>query len=129
MGNRQWAIVSRSPHCPLLIAATEGHMGARHPLVIVNTGNGKGKSTAAFGVVMRAWGRGWTWTSKDLDQTAELAREGWRLAQPYLTSGDYDLVVLDELTYAFKFGWVPLGEVLEALRNRHERTHVIITGR
>jgi cob(I)alamin adenosyltransferase len=139
-------------------------MGARHPLVIVNTGNGKGKSTAAFGVVFRAWGRGWkiavlqfvksqtnnygerraakklgiewhalgdgwTWTSKDLDRTAELAREGWQRAQPYLTSGEWDLVVLDELTYTMKFGWIPVEEVVEALRTRHERTHVIVTGR
>lgn len=139
-------------------------MGARHPLVIVNTGNGKGKSTAAFGVVFRAWGRGWnvavlqfvksqtnnygerraakklgiewhalgdgwTWTSKDLDRTAEMAREGWVRAQPYLSSGEWDLVVLDELTYTMKFGWIAVEEIVEALRGRHERTHVIITGR
>jgi cob(I)alamin adenosyltransferase len=139
-------------------------MGARQPLVIVNTGNGKGKSTAAFGVVFRAWGRGWkiavlqfvksqtnnygerraakklgiewhalgdgwTWTSKDLDKTAELAREGWERAKPYLASGEWDLVVLDELTYTFKYGWLAVEEVVETLRARHERTHVIITGR
>ena len=42
---------------------------------------------------------------------------------------DYDLVVLDELTYTMKFDWIPVEDVLAALRSRHERTHVIITGR
>ena len=31
----------------------------RHPLVLLNTGHGKGKTSAALGVTMRAWGRGW----------------------------------------------------------------------
>jgi cob(I)alamin adenosyltransferase len=54
---------------------------------------------------------------------------GQQRAQPYLTSGEWDLVVLDELTYTMKFGWIPVEEVVEALRSRHERTHVIVTGR
>jgi cob(I)alamin adenosyltransferase len=132
--------------------------------VIVYTGNGKGKSTAAFGMLFRAWGRGWTvavlqfvksstnnygerraarklgiewqamgdgwtWTSKDIDRTAEMAREGWEKAKPFLSSGEYDLVILDELTYTMKFGWLPVEEVIAALRDRHERTSVVITGR
>ena len=133
-------------------------------LVVVNTGNGKGKTTAALGVLLRAWGRdmlvimlqfikhtgarfgehraaqkmgveirglgdGFTWRSKDMEQTAALAREQWRICQDVIRSGQYDIVVLDELTYPMAYGWVPVEEVLQTLRERPEHTHVIITGR
>jgi cob(I)alamin adenosyltransferase len=136
----------------------------RHSLVILNTGKGKGKSTAAFGLVLRAWGRGWkiavlqylksatnnygerraarklgiewipmgdgwTWTSKDLDRTAEMARACWERSSAMLASGEYDLIVLDELTYALHFGWIPMETVLQGLRDRHSRTFAVITGR
>jgi len=137
----------------------------RHGLVIVNTGDGKGKTTAALGVLLRAWGRGWntcviqfikqetgrwgevkaaaklgiewhsmgdgfTWESKDLDKTTEKVRAAWSLAQEKIAGGAYDLVILDEMTYAFQFGWLDLHEVIVWLRdNRPPAVHVIITGR
>ncbi len=133
-------------------------------LVIVNTGNGKGKTTAALGVLMRAWGRGmrvimfqfikhrsanwgesraarkmgvdivplgsgFTWLSKDLEYDRRLAQEGWQRCRAAIASEEYDIVILDEITYCFTYGWLDLDEVLTVLRHRPPRQHVIITGR
>jgi cob(I)alamin adenosyltransferase len=134
-------------------------------LLIVNTGDGKGKTTAALGMVLRAWGRdfricviqfvkaetgGWgeikaakklgiewhatgdsfTWTSKDMDETTARALHGWEIAKEKIASNQYDLIVLDEFTYALHFGWLDTGEVLEWLRlNRPPSLHLVITGR
>ena len=132
--------------------------------MVVNTGHGKGKTTAALGVVLRAWGRGmrviiiqfvktrtgnygenraakklgiemipmgegFTWLSKDIEKDKATAREAWELARQKICSGEYDLVVLDELTYPLTYGWIPVEEVIDVLRQRPEGLHVIITGR
>jgi cob(I)alamin adenosyltransferase len=132
--------------------------------VLLNTGDGKGKSSAAFGVMGRAWARGWrvavvqfvkggkwktgerklaehlgiewhtlgdgfTWESTDLEQTAARGRHAWEVAAGLLASGELDLLILDELTYAVHYGWVPVEDVVGALRARPERTNVIVTGR
>jgi cob(I)alamin adenosyltransferase len=139
-------------------------MSQRKGLLIVNTGDGKGKTTAALGLLLRAWGRGWkicmyqfvkagtgkwgeiraakkigveiipmgdgfTWDSKDMEKTAALARECWEVARARIDSGEYDIVFLDEMTYAFKFGWIDVNEAVDALRNRPPQVHVVITGR
>ncbi|HLG92420.1 MAG TPA: cob(I)yrinic acid a,c-diamide adenosyltransferase [Acidimicrobiales bacterium] len=139
-------------------------MARAESLVLVNTGHGKGKSSAAFGVMGRAWARGWrvavvqfvkggkwkvgerkladhlgiewhtlgdgfTWESEDLDETAARGRHAWQVARQKLGSGDYDLVILDELTYAVSYGWVPVEEVVEGIRGRAARTNVVVTGR
>ncbi|NWJ45530.1 MAG: cob(I)yrinic acid a,c-diamide adenosyltransferase [Chloroflexi bacterium] len=136
----------------------------RKNLVLVNTGIGKGKTTAAFGMLVRAWGQGmdvcmlqfikaktanwgeekaarkidiemiqlgdgFTWLSEDIEKDKELARTGWKLCKEKILSGKYDLIVLDELTYILKYGWLDWNEVKETLDNRPNRTHVAITGR
>ncbi|MFN2555817.1 MAG: cob(I)yrinic acid a,c-diamide adenosyltransferase [Nitriliruptorales bacterium] len=135
------------------------------PLLVVHTGQGKGKSTAAFGLMLRAWnqgwrigvfqfiksgkwkvgeeaaaralgnidwfkmGDGWTWTSRDLEDSAELAREGWEEVKRCLIDQRYEFLLLDEFTYPMKFGWVATPDVVTALVTRPGFQHVVITGR
>ncbi len=134
-------------------------------LVIVNTGDGKGKTTAALGMLMRArgqdlhvcmiqfvkaetgnWGEfksaealgiewhkmgdGFTWTSKDMDETIARARHGWQIAQEKIASGEYDLIVLDEFTYTMHFEWLITQKVIAWLKaNKPPELHLVITGR
>jgi cob(I)alamin adenosyltransferase len=134
-------------------------------LLIVNTGNGKGKTTAALGILLRARGRkmrvggvqffkhananfgelralrelgveltpmgdGFTWTSRDIDETQAKAVHGWATAQQHITSGDYDVFLLDEFTYLLSYGWLDAEEVVAWLQaNKPPLLHLIITGR
>lgn len=133
-------------------------------LIIVNTGHGKGKSTAAFGMMIRAvacdwkvgvvqfvksgdwnvgeekigrrlgvdWltlGEGFTWDSKNLENDQATGALAWAQAHKLLTSGDYDLLIFDELTYPLNWKWIATEPVLNALVNRPRNVHVVITGR
>lgn len=141
------------------------------PLILVNTGHGKGKSSSSFGVLMRAWnqgwdcgvyqfmksgrwkvgekvaalaladsgkggtirwfeaGDGWSWTSRDIEESADLAREGWEEVKRRLADETYDFLLLDEITYPMTFGWIDTEEVVAALRDRPGHQHVFLTGR
>jgi cob(I)alamin adenosyltransferase len=133
-------------------------------LLLVLTGNGKGKSSSAFGMVARAlghgmrvgvaqfikgrddtgeeaffrrqpevtWrvlGEGFTWETQNLERDIETARRGWDVVKQMLADKSLGLVVLDELTYPLKYGWLDLDTVLADLDARPSMQHVVITGR
>jgi cob(I)alamin adenosyltransferase len=133
-------------------------------VLVINTGNGKGKSSAAFGVVARAlghgqkvgvvqfvkgrsdtgeeaffrqqpgvqWhvgGEGFTWETQDKDRDAKAAQAAWEVACDHLRNPEIGLLVLDEMTYAFKYGWLDLEAIIPELLARPGMQHVIITGR
>ena len=136
-------------------------------LLIVHTGNGKGKTTAALGLLMRAAGRGlnccmiqfmksrndrygehvaadklgievhtmgdgFTWDTKNPEQDRQTARNTWQLCVEKLRSGNYDLIVFDELVYVLSYQMLPVEEVLKefrAVRESQPTLHIIVTGR
>lgn len=138
--------------------------GQRRGLVIINTGHGKGKTTAALGLMVRAHGRGlrtrlfqfikhegakfgehralealgvpfeglgdgFSWRSQDLERSKAIAQEGWEAAKAAILRSEYDLVVLDEITYPINWGWIDLHDVLWTLKERDLKMHVVLTGR
>ncbi|PZS23069.1 MAG: hypothetical protein DLM54_01885 [Acidimicrobiales bacterium] len=62
-------------------------------------------------------------------ETAAKGRHAWEVARSMLASGEWDLLILDELTYAVKYGWVPVAEVVAGISDRAPKTNVVVTGR
>ena len=134
-------------------------------LLIVHTGLGKGKSTAAFGMVLRCighgmrvgivqfvkgvWtsgertvlerfpdqvtikvlGEGFTWDTQDRQRDIRAARQAWDAGTAMLADPRYHLVILDELNIVLRYDYLPLDEVLDALRAKRRDLHVVVTGR
>ena len=136
-------------------------------LLIVHTGDGKGKTTCALGLMMRAAGRGlnccmiqfmksrndrygehesaeklgievhtmgdgFTWDTKDPERDRATARATWDLCVEKMGTGDYDMLVFDELVYVLSYHMLPLEEVLaklRAVRAAQPALHVVVTGR
>jgi len=140
---------------------------SRRGLLLINTGPGKGKTTAAMGTALRAVGNGMrvlmlqflkgSWHYGELDavrafggnfvlkqmgrgfvkvggaetdpEDVRLVEAAWAEAAAAINSGDWDMVILDEINYAIGYGMLDPGMVAETLRNRPEMVHVILTGR
>ena len=96
-----------------------------------NTGARFGEHRAAgrLDIPIEALGDGFTWLSKDMDRTAALAVEQWERCKDAILTGEEDIIVLDEFTYAMHYGWVPVTDVVDTLKRRRDTLHVIITGR
>jgi cob(I)alamin adenosyltransferase len=139
----------------------------RKGLIMVNTGPGKGKTTAAMGTALRAVGNGMrvlmlqfikgSWHYGELDavkafgdrwvmkqmgrgfvkvggaetdpEDVRLVQEAWAEAEKAILSGEWDLVVLDEINYAISYGMLDANKVVETLKRKPEMVHVILTGR
>ncbi|GHE89041.1 cob(I)yrinic acid a,c-diamide adenosyltransferase [Thalassotalea profundi] len=133
-------------------------------VLLVITGNGKGKSTSGFGTILRAlghglkpgivqfikgtkWecgelnilkqfpiqhyvmGTGFTWETQDKATDIAAAKMAWEKSKLMLSDPTIDIVLLDEMTYMVKYGYIDLDEIIETLNNRPKMQHVLITGR
>ena len=135
-------------------------------LIIVHTGKGKGKSSAAFGMIFRCiahdmkcavvqfikggmdtgernlifanfpelcefhtMGEGFTWETQDKERDIAAAKAAFAKGREMMESGDYDLVVLDEINIAMRYDYLSTEEVIAALDARDPRTGVVLTGR
>ena len=134
-------------------------------LLIVHTGKGKGKTTAAMGMavrcighgmkvgivqfvkgvwdtgerrvlaqfpelcVMRAMGEGFTWDTQDLNRDRAAARRAFEVAREMIADSSFRMVILDELNIVLRYGYLPLDEVVAALKDRPRDLHVVVTGR
>lgn len=136
-------------------------------LIVVYTGPGKGKTTAALGLGLRAVGAGLrvlmvqfikgTWHYGELDavpllgedkfqiramgkgfvklggeidpEHRQAAEEAWAFAREKIFSGEYDMIILDEINYAVSYGLLPVERVVEILKQKPTAVHVVLTGR
>jgi cob(I)alamin adenosyltransferase len=141
---------------------------SRKGLIIVHTGPGKGKTTAALGTALRAVGQGLkvlmvqfikgSWHYGELEaarmlgedrlkilpmgrgfvkvgaekpdpEDVRLVEEAWRFASEKIAGGEYDLVILDEISYAINYKMLDPAAVTQTLQQKPEMVHVILTGR
>jgi cob(I)alamin adenosyltransferase len=134
-------------------------------LLMVHTGKGKGKSTAAMGLAVRAigngmrvgivqfvkgvWetgervvleafpdqvtikamGEGFSWDTQDRARDIQAAEQAWETSKEMMHSGEYDMVILDELNIPLRYDNLDINTVVEALREKPEMLHVVVTGR
>ncbi|HET8901769.1 MAG TPA: cob(I)yrinic acid a,c-diamide adenosyltransferase [Holophagaceae bacterium] len=134
----------------------------RKGLLIVHTGDGKGKTSAALGMLLRSlghgfkcavvqfikgdrgsaetllkspllsWervGEGFTWDTQSKERDIQKAREGWTRVLDHLADPDLKFLLLDELNIVLAYHYLPVAEVVEALKAKRADLHVVVTGR
>jgi cob(I)alamin adenosyltransferase len=74
-------------------------------------------------------GHGFTWETQDKEKDIEAAQQAWALAEKLLLDDTYDMLVFDEMSYMFKYGYLDVEPVVAALQQRPKQQNVIITGR
>lgn len=74
-------------------------------------------------------GHGFTWETQDRNREIAAARAAWEIAGQLLQDERYGLLVFDEMSYLFRYGYLETGPVVEALKARPKMQNVIITGR
>jgi len=74
-------------------------------------------------------GEGFTWNTQDRERDIEVAQAGWAITKKILNNPDIGLVILDELTYPLKYGYLDEASVLADIAARPSMQHAVITGR
>jgi cob(I)alamin adenosyltransferase len=74
-------------------------------------------------------GHGFTWETQDKSQDIAAAQKAWALAEQLLQDERYDMLVFDEMSYMFKYQYLDVEPVVEALKKRPKDQNVMITGR
>jgi cob(I)alamin adenosyltransferase len=92
---------------------------------------GEVKAAEKLGIEWHKTGGGFTSDNPEEEKEAiAKARQGWKLAQEKITSGQYDLLLLDEFTYPLHYDWLEPAAVIAWLKeHKPEDLHIIITGR
>lgn len=133
-------------------------------LVQVYTGNGKGKTTAAIGLGIRACGHGYKvymiqflkpsmnygehkgikkvknfkidsygikeFAKPDTKSLYEkLSRKAFDKAAEVISSGRYDVVILDEINFAVTYGYVKREDVIRLIEQKPKTVELVLTGR
>jgi cob(I)alamin adenosyltransferase len=90
---------------------------------------GEERIARQLGVDWLIGGDGFTWDSPDLGQSERRARAAWQEAAAAIAGGDYQLVVLDEVTYPINWGWIDGDAVTAAIATRPPQVNIVVTGR
>ena len=136
-------------------------------MIIVHTGSGKGKTTAAMGMALRgaghqlktlmiqfikgSWhygelnaakklypyfeiipmGKGFITFDKEGPDSEDIraVREAWDFFRLKMSSVEFNMIILDEINYVIDYNMLPLEDVLQVLRSKPDRLHLILTGR